>query len=65
MTLAARLACNATLLRVMLESRCRWTRADLDALAALADDLAAEADALERQQARRAEHEYQTRRRAA
>jgi hypothetical protein len=64
MSLAHRLACNATLLRVMLETRRPFTRDDLDALASLATDLQDEADALDRTAARQAETQFQTRRAA-
>lgn len=65
MTLAHRLSCNATLLRVMLEVRRPFTRDDLYALDALACDLQAEADALDRAAMRRAERNYKPMRRAA
>jgi hypothetical protein len=64
MSLAYRLACNAALLRVMLEARRSFTRDDLDALDALAADLQAEAVALDRAQARRAQDQFKHGRRA-
>lgn len=62
MTLAARLIVNATLLRCMASGEARMTRDDL---IALADDLTAEAHALDRAAAVRAEIQFQTTRRAA